>query len=153
MNVLLASADATNGQSDEGLGVILLFAAVVYFAMFAWLTISGWSRQRRKERESFYRHEVEKKIVEAGGVTTEQLALLRRDEDHWRWMQRREGLKLAGLITTALGIGLLVAMRFLNEDQPVYHVAWIPIAIGAVILVYVYLLCPEFTHTDRHRTT
>ena len=65
MNVILASGDAANGQSDEGMGVVLLFAAFVYFAMFAWLTISGWSRQRRKERESFYRHEVEKKIVEA----------------------------------------------------------------------------------------
>ncbi len=150
MNVLLASADAANGQSDEHLGGVLIFGAFVYFAMFAWLTISGWSRQRRKERESFYRHEVEKKIVEAGGVTTEQLAELRRDEDHRRWIQRREGLKLAGLIITALGIALLVAMRFLNEDKPVYHVAWIPIAIGAVMLVYVYLLCPKSTHADHH---
>ena len=148
MNLLLASADVANGKDPKELGAVLLFGAFVYLALFAWLTISGWARQRRKERESFYRHEVEKKIVEAGGASTEQLAELRRDEDHRRWTQRREGLKLAGLVVAALGAGLLVAMRFLNPDKAIFHVAWIPIAIGGVILVYVYLLCPKSTDTD-----
>ena len=153
MNLLLDNADATNGNSGEDIRAILLFAGVTYLALFAWLTISGWARQRRKERESFYRHEVEKKIIEAGGVSTEQLAELRRDEENRRWVQRREGLKLAGLVTMALGIGLFVAIQFLIEDKPVHHLAWIPIGIGAVILLYVYMLCPDSMDKDKHRNT
>ena len=147
MNMMLATADAANGGREDITGVLFL-AGFAYLAFFSWLTISGWARQRRKEREAFYRHEVEKKIIEGGGVTADQLRGLRADEDHRKWNQRREGLKLAGLITLAIGFSVMVALWFLNEGKPVFHVGWIPITVGGVMLLYVYLIYSKFTRND-----
>ncbi len=137
---MLLLADANVGGDDTKF--IFLFASVVYIALFAWLAIAAWAKQRRREREAYYQHEVEKRIVETGGATSDQLRELREDEHRRRWEQRREGLKLAGLITTALGLGIFLGLRFVTDDS-VYQVGWIPLTIGGVLLGYVYLLYPR----------
>jgi hypothetical protein len=118
--------------------------AVTWLAFFSWLAVVGWAIQRRKEREAYYRHETEKKLLERGDASAEQFLQLRREEERTRWLRRREGLKLGGLITTALGIGILVGLRFVDTGTlSLSAVGWIPLAIGLVLLLYAYVLYPE----------
>ena len=120
-----------------------LVVGVVWVAFFSWLTVVGWAIQRRKEREAYYRHETEKRLVDKGEVSTEQLLRLRNEEEHVRWIRRREGLKLGGLITAAAGIGLVVALRFVDTGGlTISAMGWIPLGIGVVLLLYTYVLYP-----------
>ena len=106
----------------------------------------GWAIQRRKEREAYYWHETEKRLVDKGEVTAEQLLRLRSEEERVRWLRRREGLKLGGLITAVAGIGIVVALRFVDTGElSISPIGWIPLGIGAVLLLYTYVLYPDFT--------
>ena len=57
--------------------------------------------------------------------------------------RRLEGIGLGGLITTAVGIGLMVFLRALVADRPVYLVALIPVFVTVSLLAYSYLLAPK----------
>lgn len=133
---------AAGGSTDV---VAILVVAVVWVAFFSWMAVVGWAIQRRKEREAYYRHETEKRLVDQGAVTAEQLLGLRSVEERIRWLRRREGLKLGGLITAAAGVSIVVSFRFVDTGTlPVSAMGWIPLGIGIVLLLYVYVLCPVF---------
>ncbi len=124
----------------------MLVSGVVYVALFSWLAVVGWARQRRLEREACYRHETEKKLVESGQATTDQIFMFRVEEERNRWLRRREGLRLGGFITAALGVGLVVGLRFVDTNElAVSMIGWIPFSIGAVMLLYTFVLYPRFT--------
>ncbi|MGB2986417.1 MAG: hypothetical protein WBE26_11090 [Phycisphaerae bacterium] len=140
MDVGGETAVAAGGASDI---VAILAVAVFWVAFFSWLTVVGWATQRRKEREAYYRHETEKRFVDKGGVSAEQLLGLRNEEERVRWLRRREGLKLGGLITAAAGIGIVVALRFVDTGElSISAMGWIPLGIGVVLLLYTYVLYP-----------
>ena len=129
--------------------VAFVVVAVFWAALFCWLTVVGWATQRRKEREAYYRHETEKRLVDKGEVTAEQLLRLRTEEERVRWLRRREGLKLGGLITTAAGIGIVVGFRFVDAGElAVSAMGWIPLGIGVVLLLYTYVLYPKLSELD-----
>src|SRR5687767_7543765 len=122
--------------------MIFLIPMVATVALFAYLSVAAFAAQRRREREAYYRHEVELKLAERGELSPERLAEMRQAEDRAIWQRRREGLKLAGLITAACGTGMLLAMRYAEEDAP-RGVGWIPLLVGATLLAYVYILGPR----------
>ena len=143
MDVGAETAAASGGSTDV---VAILVVAVVWVAFFSWMAVVGWAIQRRKEREAYYRHETEKRLVDKGEVTAEQLLGLRSAEERVRWLRRREGLKLGGLITAAAGIGIVVGLRFVETAQfSASALGWIPLCVGLVILLYAYVLCPKDT--------
>jgi hypothetical protein len=57
--------------------------------------------------------------------------------------RRLQGMQLGGLITTAVGIGVMVLLRGLVHDEPVYLAGLIPLLVGAALLVYVFALAPK----------
>jgi hypothetical protein len=136
------------GQTAAAAGVsndipAFLLVGVFWVAFFSWVTVVGWAIQRRKEREAYYRHETEKRLVDKSGVSAEQLLGLRNEEERIRWLRRREGLKLGGLVTLAAGIGIVVALRFVDTGELSISVTgWIPLGIGVVLLLYTYVLYP-----------
>ena len=139
-------AAAAAGGGDTFAAIVVV--AIIWVAFFSWLTVVGWATERRKEREAYYRHETEKRLVDKGAVTAEQLIELRNQEERVRWLRRREGLKLGGLITTAAGIAIVVGLRFVDTGaRSVSPVGWIPLGIGLVLLLYVFLLYPDSTNS------
>jgi hypothetical protein len=123
------------------------FVVLGYIALFSMWAVLGWAKQRRKEREAFYRYETEKKLIDKNNVSVEQILRLRNEDEYAGWLRRREGLKLGGLITTAIGLGGLMSLRFFDTDELVISpFSWIPLGIGLVILFYVYVLYPK--HKD-----
>lgn len=56
--------------------------------------------------------------------------------------RREEGLKLGGLVTLAIGLGLIIYLRAM-VGMPESLVGIIPCFIGVVLLLYAYLMSPK----------
>jgi ferric-dicitrate binding protein FerR (iron transport regulator) len=112
-------------------------------AVFSWLAVASWSDARRREREAYYKSEVLKKIAETPGAGAVSALELKREEERIAERRRHGGLRLGGLITLAVGIGMMVFLRALEHEQPVYLVGLIPLLIGVALLAYSYLLAPK----------
>ena len=172
-----------------------LFWGIAVLAFFSCIAVTSWVKNRRQERESYYRSEAIKKVAEMQGATPEPvLALLRealapsprdegpniwaspgayirereafyraetlkklaesqgggteavlqyfREEERKAQRRIRGGLRLAGLITSAVGIGITVFLYVLQPipDMPVYLAGLIPTLVGVALLAYSYML-------------
>jgi|ERR1700677_3597403 hypothetical protein len=127
-------------------GVVAVAIPVVgSIALFSFLAVASWADARRKEREAYYNSEAVKKIAESSSEGAKSALELLREKEKNAFRRRLEGLKLGGLITTAVGLGVMVLLRGIVEpgDGPVYLVGVIPLLIGAALLVYVFALGPK----------
>jgi Flp pilus assembly protein TadB len=138
------------GKKGASMGphiVVVLMSIVVLVCVFSFLAVSSWSKARLRERQAFYKSETIRKIAESqgGGAALEYL----RESDHNAARQRREGQKLAGLITFAVGVGVMIFLRKVpispesSSDSSAYLVGLIPVLVGVALLVYSYLLAPK----------
>lgn len=121
----------------------MLIPIVGSIALFSWLAVNGWADARRKEREAYYRNETLKKISESSGEAAKSTLELMREQEKNFVKRRLEGLKIGGLVTTAVGIGVMVLLRGLVHDDPVYLAGLIPLLIGVALLAYPFLLAPK----------
>jgi hypothetical protein len=137
----------TNGAPEvivdagNGIGVFLL-PSVGAIALFSFLSVATWSDNRRREREAYYKSETVRKVMEMPGATPATVQEFVREQEAIADRRRREGLKLGGLITTAVGIGIIVFL-FGKPGPQIYTVGAIPILIGAALLAYAYFLAPR----------
>lgn len=123
-----------------GLTVIILGAC-----LFSYLAVWVWMKHRRLEREAFYRSETLKKIAESqGGGGNSAIEFLRESEKN-AVRRRREGQKLGGMISVALGIAifLFVLGNRSGGSLNIYTLGLIPLFIGLAVLGYVYLLAAK----------
>jgi hypothetical protein len=120
-----------------------LLPVVTLVVVFTFVTVAVWVENRRKERESYYRHETYRKMMETPqGGSREVLALMRHEELQQR-RRLKEGLQLGGLITFVVGVGLGILVYFLIEAEPVWLVGLLPVLVGLVLFVYgAYVLRP-----------
>jgi ferric-dicitrate binding protein FerR (iron transport regulator) len=107
------------------------------------LAVASWSDSRRKERETYYKSETLKKIAESSGEGAKAAIELMREQEKSAVKRRREGMKLGGLITAVVGIGVMVLLHALEHDEPVYLAGLIPLLIGLALLAYTFLLAPK----------
>jgi hypothetical protein len=144
----LVIPNAGKQYGTEGIEVIegaplFLFLAVSMVAVFSFVSVAVWADNRRKEREAFYRSETVKKIAESqaggGGSAVEYL----REEERIAMRRRREGVRLGGLITAAVGVGLMVFLHGVETVEPAYLMGLIPLLVGVALLSYSYLMAPK----------
>jgi hypothetical protein len=121
----------------------MLVPIVGSIALFSFLAVTTWSEARRKEREAYYRGETLKKIAESSGEAARSALELMREQERNFVKRRLEGLKIGGLVTTAVGIGVMVLLRGLVHDDPVYLAGLIPFLIGVALLIYPFWLAPK----------
>jgi hypothetical protein len=124
---------------------IFLFLSVASVALFSFVAVAVWSSERRREREAYYRSEILKKIADTQGAGSSSAIEFLRDEEKNTTRRRREGLKLGGLITVAVGIGMMLFIKAVDrsDPDPAYLVGLIPLLIGVALLAYTYLLAPK----------
>jgi hypothetical protein len=127
----------------------LLLPIVTIVAVFTFVSVATWAENRRKERESLYREETYRKILEHQGDSGDRILRLMREEQLDRGLRRVEGLRLGGMITTAVGAGMMIFLYVLVDEEPVYLVGLIPLMIGLVLVVYGFLMAPRAL--DRRR--
>jgi hypothetical protein len=66
-----------------------------------------------------------------------------RERELIAWRRHREGIKLGGVITTAVGIGVMVFLGALAPNARLYLAGVIPLLIGVALLLYSYILAPK----------
>ncbi|HLB93446.1 MAG TPA: hypothetical protein VJK27_13980, partial [Terriglobales bacterium] len=108
----------------------MLVPIVGSIALFSFLAVNGWADARRKEREAYYRGETLKKIAESSGEAAKSALEMLREQEKFAARRRIEGLKLGGLITTAVGIGVMVLLSGLRVAEPIYLAGVIPVLVG-----------------------
>ena len=139
---------ATPTANDGGVSwVLFLIPIVANIAFFTWLSVVGYASQRRRERESFHRHKLQELLVEKGELSGEQLRAEHAQERRQAWRARREALKLAGVVITAAGIGMLITLRG-SEDSVARASGWIPLLVGAVVFLYAWRFFPKIDAGD-----
>jgi hypothetical protein len=136
-------------QSEKGLIMepVLILWIVGFVSVFSFLAVASWIKARLRERQAFYKSEIIKKIAESQGGSAALDYL--RDCDRTAARQRREGQKLGGLITLAVGIGFMIFLRWVpmsphsDGHNSAYLFGFIPGLIGLALIVYSYLLAPK----------
>jgi hypothetical protein len=122
-------------------GAMLFLVPIVgSIALFTFLAVASHAEERRKEREAYYRFEFQKKMLETGS-TPEQVGAILAAQEAQQFEREREGKKLGGLVTMAIGFGILFGLQFLGDG--VWMVGYIPIAIGAALTLYAFLFSPR----------
>jgi hypothetical protein len=121
----------------------MLIPIIGSIALFSFLAITTWADARRREREAYFRSETLKKIAESSGEAARSTMELLREQEKNAVKRRFEGLKLGGLVTAAVGIGVMALLRGLVHDEPVYLAGLIPLLIGLALLLYTYFLAPK----------
>jgi len=129
---------------NNTVGVVAVAIPVVgSIALFSFLAVASWSDARRKERETYYKSETLKKIAESSGEGAKAAIELLREQEKSAVKHRREGMKLGGLITAVVGIGVMALLHGLVREEPVYLAGLIPLLIGLAMLTYTFLLAPK----------
>lgn len=124
---------------------MFVFLSIASLALFSFVAVAVWSTERRREREAYYRSEALRKIAELQGAGNTSAIELLREEEKNAARRRLEGQKLGGLITLAVGIGMMIFIRAVdrNPQEPAYLVGLIPLLIGVALLAYAYILAPK----------
>jgi hypothetical protein len=118
---------------------------VASVCLFSFLSIVSFVRGRRQEREAYYRNETVRRLTESQGAGAEAAIGLMREEDRLQGQRRVEGIKLGGLATVAVGLGLMLFFGLINHDTREVGVALgsVPLLVGASLLLYAYRLAPK----------
>jgi hypothetical protein len=132
-----------NGVTEPNYIIPAVVGSLIPIAGIAFVTIAVWLGERRKEREAFYRSEVLKKIAEGEGNAAQKAIDMLRQQDLNAQIRRREGIKLAGLITLAAGIGLAIFLAFMEIEQPVWLVGVMAALVGAALTGYAFFFAPK----------
>lgn len=135
LGIMTSPEDAVLGG---GMWIFLSVGAVSLFVVF--IPMVTWIDSRRKEREAFYRAETMRRITESSSDGARAALELMREEGRLERVKIKEGLKIGGLITLGVGLGVVVFLHALLPYQPVYFCGFIPALIGAAMLCYVYFL-------------
>jgi hypothetical protein len=119
---------------------LTVFLSVGAAALFTFVAVVAWSDARRAERETYYKSEVLKKIAESQAPGAAAALDYLRAQENTAARQRHDGLKLGGLMSAAVGAGLMIVLKTLVPPSapPVFVVGLIPLLVGLVLLGYAY---------------
>jgi hypothetical protein len=123
-----------------GLTVTAMLVAIVSF-----VAVIVWTRQRRRERESYYHSENIKRVTEAKGADAALEYV--REVDRLRARQGKRSAQASGLAVTAFSIGLLVYLWATRSPYPYaandYLIGVVPLFVGLALLLYGFVLAPR----------
>jgi len=112
---------------------VFIFLAVSAVALFSFLSVNQWSDARRKERESYYKNDMLKKLADAQGPGANSALEILREEARLGSIRKREGLRVGGTVVMATGLGLLIFLKALIPDEPIYLCGLLVFLIGAAL--------------------
>jgi hypothetical protein len=120
---------------------VFVWLSIGSIALFTFLGVAAWSGTRARERELYYKNDLLKKIAEspeAGGAAALQYL---REQHRMAQEKLRGGLQLSGLVTVAVGVGLMIFLLAMVQ-RPVFFVGLIPLLIGIVLFIYGRFMIP-----------
>ena len=139
--MLPAMFDANLDHVDPAFAVFF-FLSVGAIALFTFLSVATFNGARQAEREAYYRAEMMKKIAELGGSSNPALDYL-REQERIASARRLGGFKAGGLVVSGLGLGVMIFLRALIRDQPIFLCGTIFLFIGLALLAYAIWFAPD----------
>lgn len=128
---------------DGGTTVVAAIGTLIPIVGIAFAGFVIWLGVRLKEREYQNKNELLRKIAESQGDAAQKVLEMIRRQDYAAQVRRREGLKLGGLITLAVGLALMIFLHMIERSEPVWTVGTIPALVGAALILYVLFLAPK----------
>jgi len=119
------------------LGLLITIVAIV--SPFIMVIFAIWFGTRKKEREAFYKAETLRRITESSGEGAKAAIELLKEEDRLKRIKDREGMKVGGLVTLGVGVGLVIFLWAMVGPK-VALCGLIPGLVGVALLVYVFFL-------------
>jgi hypothetical protein len=119
------------------LGLLIPIVAIV--SPFIMVIFAIWFGTRKKEREAFYKAETLRRITESSGEGAKAAIELLKEEDRLKRIKDREGMKVGGLVTLGVGVGLVIFLWAMVGPK-VALCGLIPGLVGVALLVYVFFL-------------
>ncbi|HEX4007959.1 MAG TPA: hypothetical protein VHX60_17425 [Acidobacteriaceae bacterium] len=127
----------------DGIGpgvAVFVFLAVASVAMFSMIAVASWSGARQKEREAYYKNDMLKKLAESQGAGAASALELLREEAKITLIRMRMGLKIAGMVVSAAGLGVVILLKGLVTDEPVYLTGVLVLLIGVALFAGSYVV-------------
>jgi hypothetical protein len=115
------------------------FLSVGALALFSFLAVASWSESNRREREAYYRSEAIRKLAEAQADTAAAALEFLREQERNDKERVRAQIKIGGLVTSAVGVGIMVFLHALIREAPIYLAGLIPLLIGVALLAWSYI--------------
>ncbi|HTW47844.1 MAG TPA: hypothetical protein VMD92_07845 [Acidobacteriaceae bacterium] len=119
---------------------VFVFLSVGAIALFSMISVSSWSASRQKEREAYYKNDMLKKIAETQGPGAASALELLREEAKIGSLRTKQGLKIGGLVCFAAGLGVLIFLKAMVTDEPVYLCGLIVMLIGVALYAGSYVV-------------
>lgn len=132
--------DAKDFVMANGMWLFLAVSAIALFGIF--LPVVTWIESRRREREAFYKAEMFRRLAESSNDSAKAALDLLREENRQEQVKKLEGIKIGGIITLGVGVGMVIflcAMTGTGRGAP-FLVGLIPAFVGFGMLVYVYFM-------------
>jgi hypothetical protein len=125
--------------------VVGLTATAMFIAVVSFVAVIFWTRQRRRERESYYHSENIKRVTEAKGADAALEYV--REVDRIAARQGKRRAQAAGVTVTAFSLGLLPFLWATRSPYPYaandYLIGIVPLFVGLALLLYGYVLAPR----------
>ncbi|MGB3394044.1 MAG: DUF6249 domain-containing protein [Stenotrophomonas sp.] len=115
------------------MAALWLMIAVVGTALLGFLSVLVWLENRRKEREAHYRHEMARRIAEAADPTPVMEYL--RGVEQADAARTRMKARMAGMVTAAVGVALMIFLHQAAPATAAYLVGLIPLLVGVALLI------------------
>lgn len=115
--------------------MVFVFLAVAAVALFSMISIASWSGARQKEREAYYKNDMLKKLAESQGAGANSALELLREEDRIVTARTKWGLQIGGLVTGAVGLGVMIFLAVLLGGNGVWLCGLIPLLVGVALYV------------------
>ena len=117
-----------------------LFPIAIIAVVFTFTGVVHWVDSQRKEREAYYKTETLRRVTEASGEGAKAALELMREDERLKRIKAREGMKIAGLINIAVGVGAMVFLHAFLAGTAIYLGGMVPLLVGVGFIVYVYFL-------------
>jgi len=126
-----------------GAAPLFLFLTIASVALFSFIAVASWAGSRQAERQAFHKSEVLKKIAESQGGGAAAALEIMREENRAAGERVRQGTMLGGLVLIGVGLALMIFLRALVTDAPVFLCGLIPLFIGFALAGYSHFLAPK----------
>jgi hypothetical protein len=121
--------------------MVFVFLAVGAVALFSMISVAVWSEARRKEREAYYKNDMIKRVAESQGPGAATALAMMQEEARLAAERTRQGLRIGGLVTGAVGLSLVIFLRMLlGPNEGVYMCGLIPLFVGLALFASSFLV-------------